>query len=190
VEGRVARDEEWKPSSGTWQEAGAEMGDDPLVWHRTCGAALIEALRTANLSEEVTTWAGKRTRYFWLRRAAQELTIHRWDAEHAVGATAPVDGWVAVDGIDEFVGEFAKRAAPPYEGDGETFLFVTDEGPAFSVTTYADRFELNSPTPPDVEAHARAEVLHRFVWGRATLADLRVSGNAELLERWHERVRL
>jgi uncharacterized protein (TIGR03083 family) len=190
VEGRVARDEEWKPASGTWQEASPEVSGDPLGWHRQWGAALVDALRAAPLAEGVTTWAGKRTRYFWLRRAAQELTIHRWDAEHALGATSPVDSWVAVDGIDEFLGEFAKRAAPLYAGAGETFLFVAAEGPAFCVTASPDRFDLHSPTAPDVVARASAEVLHRFLWGRAVPADLQADGDVTLLDRWHDRVRV
>src|ERR1041385_7206788 len=61
VEGRVARDEEWKPASGTWQEAGAEAAGDPLGWHRKWGGALLDALHAANLSERVQTWAGART---------------------------------------------------------------------------------------------------------------------------------
>jgi uncharacterized protein (TIGR03083 family) len=191
VEGRVARDEEWKPASGTWQEASDEVAGDPLGWHRTWGAALLDALRHAAVSEQVRTWAGARTRYFWLRRAAQELTVHRWDAEHALGAAAPVDPWVAIDGLDEFLGEFGKRAAPLYAGTGETFLFVADDaGPAFSVTTHAERFELHSPRPPDVEVHSSAETLYRFVWGRATPADVDASGDRALLDRWHAQVRL
>jgi uncharacterized protein (TIGR03083 family) len=191
VEGRVARDEEWKPASGTWQKAAVEVAGDPLGWHREWGAALLDALRAADLSERVQTWAGARTRGFWLRRAAQELTIHRWDVEHAVGEPAPIDPQVAIDGIDEFLGEFAKRAAPTYAGSGETFLFIADDlGVAYCVTAFADRFELNSAKAPDVEARGSAETLCRFLWGRALPSDLTATGDAGLLERWHARVRL
>lgn len=191
VEARVGRDEEWKPASGTWQVASDEVGDDPLGWHRTWTDALCGALRAANPAERARTWAGYRTRYFWFRRAAQELSMHRWDAEHAVGPTTPFDPRVALDGLDEFLGEFAKRAAPLLAGRGQTFQFVADDiGVAYTVTTHTDRWDLHTAQEPNVEARASAEVLFRFVWGRATPDELAVSGNASLLERWQERVRL
>ena len=191
LEGRLARDEEWKPASGNWQEASAEVAGDPLGWHRTWGAALIRALRAAAPAERITTWAGPRTRHFWFRRAAHELTIHRWDAEHAHASTSPIDDLTALDGIDEFLGEFGGRAAPRYEGDGETYLFVADNvGSSSAVTVHPDRFELNSRRDPDVEARAPAETIYRFLWGRATPDDLVANGDTGLLNRWHERIRL
>ena len=191
VEGRVARDEEWKPASGTWHEASEGVAGDPLGWHRGWSAALCDGLARANPSERIRTWAGHRTRYFWFRRAAQELTIHRWDVEHAVGTTAPIDPRVALDGMDEFLGEFAKRAAPLYGGSGETILFVADDaGPCLAVTTHADRFELNSPSLPDVEARASAEEIYLFLWGRTDASTLEVAGDAAILDRWHDRIRI
>jgi hypothetical protein len=76
-------------------------------------------------------------------------------------------------------------------GGGETFLFVADDaGPAFSVTAHPELFELHSPRSPDVEVRASAETLYRFVWGRATPADVDASGDTALLDRWHERIRV
>ena len=191
VAGRVAGTDEWKPASGDWQEASTEVGGDPLGWHQTWAAALIAALRAAAPAERVATWAGPRTRSFWHRRAAQELTIHRWDAQHAVGPTTPFEVLVALDGVDEFLGEFGPRAAPRFDGDGETFLFVADDvGPSFAVTLLPDRVEINSRRDPDVEARASAETVYRFLWGRAEPADLDVTGNATLLDRWHDRIRI
>ena len=192
VGGRVARDEEWKPASGTWQEAPAdEVAGDPLGWHRRWGAQLIDALRDADPTESITTWAGHRTRYFWFRRAAQELTVHRWDAEHAAGSPGPITETVALDGLDEFLGEFSNRVARVLQGSGETYQFVADgSGVAFTVTANEDRLELNSHREPDVVARAGADVLLRFVWGRARPDDLDVSGDRALLDRWHELVRL
>jgi uncharacterized protein (TIGR03083 family) len=190
VEGRVARDEEWVTASGAWQDSTAEVGGDPLGWHRTWGAALCRALDTAHPSQRVSVWAGQRTRYFWFRRAAHELTVHRWDAERAAGATTPIDPFVALDGVDEFLGEFGRIAAALYGGDGDTFLFVTEEGPSFAVTAHADRLEYPSAHPVDVEVRGRAEDLLLFVWGRAAPTLLSVSGDGALVDRWRERVRV
>ena len=38
---------------------------------------------------------------FWARRQAQELAIHRWDAQTAAGEPRPIDRALAVDGIQE-----------------------------------------------------------------------------------------
>ena len=191
VEGRVARDEEWVPASGTWQEAPADEVVDPIGWHRRWSEALLDALRHADPTESITTWAGARTRYFWFRRAAQELTVHRWDAEHASGATTAIDEAIATDGIDEFLGEFGTRAAAAFAGDGETFQFVVDPvGLAFTVTAKPDHLVTASRREPEVIARAAPDVLLRFVWGRATPDDLTIGGDRSLLERWHETVRI
>jgi hypothetical protein len=61
VAGRVARDEEWVPASGTWQQAPPdEVAGDPIGWHRTWGTELIESLAAAEAADPVTTWAGRR----------------------------------------------------------------------------------------------------------------------------------
>lgn len=192
VAGRVARDEEWKPRTGTWQDAPAEDVDgDPIGWHRRWGAELVAALRGSQLDAPVTTWAGQRTRYFWHRRAAHELTVHRWDAEHACGVTSPIDPAIAIDGIDEFLGEFGTRAATLLNGSGETYQFVVaDMGPSFTVTAHPEHFVANSVRPPDVVARGDAGLVHRFLWGRATPGDLEITGDTGLLARWHEFVRI
>ena len=38
---------------------------------------------------------------FYHRRMAQEVAVHRWDAQAAAGATTPIDAALAADGIDE-----------------------------------------------------------------------------------------
>jgi uncharacterized protein (TIGR03083 family) len=192
VGGRVARDEEWTPPSGTWQQAPPEeVAGDPIGWHRRWGSALVDALRGATPAEPVTTWAGARTRYFWFRRAAQELTVHRWDAEHACGAESPIDDAVALDGVDEFLGEFGTRAASKLAGSGETFQFIADpHGVAFTVTAKPGHLVIPSHSTPDVVGRARAGTLLRFVWGRATPDDLVVEGDRSLLDRWHDLVRI
>ena len=192
VGGRVARDEEWIPPSGTWQQAPPdEVAGDPIGWHRRWGSELVDALRNATPSEPIATWAGARTRYFWFRRAAQELTVHRWDAEHACGADSAIDEAIAIDGIDEFLGEFGTRAASRFAGDGETLQFIAEpQGVAFTVTAKAGHLVTASHAAPDVVARGPAGSLLRFVWGRATAEDLVIDGDRSLVERWHDLVRI
>jgi uncharacterized protein (TIGR03083 family) len=192
VAGRVARDEEWVPSTGRWQDPPVEaVAGDPIGWHRRRGAELVDALRGSRPDEAVTTFAGPRTRYFWYRRAAHELTVHRWDAESARGRSSVIDPAIAVDGIDELLGELGPRAATLLQGAGETYQFVVEDvGPSFTVTAEPERLVSHTRRAPDVVARAGASILLRFLWGRAAPADLHTTGDSRLLDRWHERVRL
>jgi uncharacterized protein (TIGR03083 family) len=38
----------------------------------------------------------------WPRRQAQEASVHRWDAERAIGLAPTIDPVLAADGIDEY----------------------------------------------------------------------------------------
>lgn len=192
VASRVNGGAEWEPSTGSWQTAPAEeVASDPLGWHRRWGAELVSSLAAGDPSERIVTWAGHRTRYFWFRRAAQELTVHRWDAEHAVTATRPIDTAVALDGIDEFLGEFGSRVAPLLGGDGETYQLIVDEsGIAFTVHAQPSALVSNSDKEPDVILSGAASALLLFLWGRAAPNQLTVTGDVALANRWHERVRL
>ena len=74
---------------------------------------------------------------WWHRRLAVEVAIHRWDAQHAVGADGgpspdPLDGDVAAAGIEEFMIEFLPgllAQETTRELSGTLHLHATD-GPA------------------------------------------------------------
>ena len=121
----------------------------------------------------------------------ERSTVHCWDAVHASGANFHIDAAIALDGVDEFLGEFGSRAADRLKGSGETYQFVVEElGPAFTVTAEPERLMLHSQREPDVVARCSAATLLLFLWGRATPDDLDVSGDGRLLDRWHELVRI
>jgi uncharacterized protein (TIGR03083 family) len=80
----------------------------PASWFRdTCGV-LLAALDT---DPSATAWtiAPPPTAGFWQRRRTLETLIHRWDAEHALGVTGPLDPVLAADGVAEVVGTMAPR---------------------------------------------------------------------------------
>ena len=71
---------------------------------------LADVLRTIDL--DGPTWhpfAVAKTGWVWPRRQAQETSVHRWDAEHAIGATTPIDPELASDGIDEYLDLMLRR---------------------------------------------------------------------------------
>jgi hypothetical protein len=136
---------------------------------------------------------------FWYRRSAQELTVHRWDFENAVGNPSSIDPALAMDGIDELLFVFGpatghpqfKGASERFAGNGEAFrLEPTDFPDAVTFIAHADRFEVDDSALPDVTARGTASDLLLFLWGRVPPTGLEVSGDASLLDRWQERVKI
>lgn len=79
-----------------------------MAWFRdTCGV-LLAALDTDPLASAWTI-APPPAAGFWQRRRCLETLIHRWDAEHALGITGPIDPALADDGIAEVVDVMAPR---------------------------------------------------------------------------------
>jgi uncharacterized protein (TIGR03083 family) len=80
--------------------------DDPAQhagWLREGAERLVAAVGEAGAD---LVWALDRLRpaSFWARRMAHETAVHRADAEIATGRAPVLDGDIAVDGIDEWLG--------------------------------------------------------------------------------------
>ena len=74
------------------------------AWYRRHASALIDVL-TARPAE-APAWTldrDDRTAGFWRRRQVHEVTMHLWDAEHAVGVARPIEPVLAWDGVAEVV---------------------------------------------------------------------------------------
>jgi uncharacterized protein (TIGR03083 family) len=194
---QVVRSRTAEPISSRLFPAGP---DDPtlrLEWARERHAELLDALR--GLGEDEPIWVfrpnGPGTGRFWLRRQAHELALHRWDAEQALGAPQPLDGELAADGIDELLAAFlpnmAKSAAHVSrdgatmhvhctDRDGEWLVRFTPDGP---VTTAEH-------TKADVAVRGPAADLYLCLWNRVSRDRVEVFGDASLLDRWAEHVRI
>jgi uncharacterized protein (TIGR03083 family) len=88
------------PASMTEFEPGDRALDD---WFAEQLATIDATLRS--IEPAAPTWHPfpvERIAGVWPRRLAHEDAIHRWDAEAATGATAPVEADLASDGIDEY----------------------------------------------------------------------------------------
>ncbi|MGH2759406.1 MAG: maleylpyruvate isomerase family mycothiol-dependent enzyme [Actinomycetota bacterium] len=174
------------------------FGNDPLEAHRRSFDAFVEAAANRDPDDTTWTWAGEGKVRFWYRRAAQELAVHRWDFENAVGETLPIDPTLAVDGVDEFLFVFGPSTGNPdfpgastkFGGDGQTIrLEPTDMPEPITFTAQTDRFE-RTDAEPDVTARGTASDLLLFLWGRVPPSALEISGDASLLERWQELVKI
>lgn len=81
------------------------------AWYEGGLELLVRALREAGPEVLVWNWManGAGPALFWFRRMAHETSIHRWDAENAVGDPRPIGAELAVDGVDEAIAMLAMR---------------------------------------------------------------------------------
>jgi uncharacterized protein (TIGR03083 family) len=131
-------------------------------WVRAGAAHLVEVLASTPPDTELWTFAGPGAAAFWSRRQAQEVALHRVDAELAAGSPAPLDAALARDGIDEFFDVIAPlRLRERMVGTGETVhLHCTDGEGEWLVRL--------TPEGAEVErAHAKGDVA-----ARGTASDL------------------
>jgi uncharacterized protein (TIGR03083 family) len=92
-----------------------DSADGLAQWLDSGATPLTTALRLAGPLTAVWSWGPGRTSGWWARRILHETTVHRADAELALGVVDPViDPVVAADGIDEFLFNLpsARRAYP------------------------------------------------------------------------------
>ena len=181
---------------------GAEMSDDREVpptgdaltpWYRDGATKLYDTLVATDPTEHRPNFGGDPTSGFWFRRMAQEMAVHRWDAESALGDSAPIDTALAVDGIDEMLRLFLNfRDAASFGGTGETIhLHSTDAEGEWLLTL--DPTEVRVETghaKGDVAARGTASDLLLMLWGRRPPADVEVFGRAEVLEGYLANTRI
>lgn len=93
---------------------------DRAAWLTSGAARVITAIEEAG---EDLVWAFGRLApaSFWARRQAHETVMHRVDAELAAGRDIVIDGGLAADGIDEWLGSVT-TAGYRHPGDGTQAL--------------------------------------------------------------------
>jgi uncharacterized protein (TIGR03083 family) len=173
---------------------------DVLEAHILMHERFLDELPQGDPEQPAWTWAGEgQTRRWYYRRAAQELAVHRWDFENAVGAPTPIDAELALDGIDELLFVFGpKTGEPDYPGASERFdghgerlrLEATDLNKGLTIVAHPDHFETDDSPQADVAARGTASDLLLFLWGRVPASALDVNGDASLLDRWQDRVKI
>jgi uncharacterized protein (TIGR03083 family) len=130
---------------------------DLLAWLGWCTYSLVSALREVGPDAPCWAWWPEpHTAGAVGRHQAQEISVHRWDAEGVTGAPAPLHPGLADDGVPEFieimVGE--DLASLP----GAVTLTATDTGASWRVA--------GSGSGPGGERAARVSEL------RASASDL------------------
>ncbi|SEE07672.1 maleylpyruvate isomerase family mycothiol-dependent enzyme [Streptomyces sp. TLI_105] len=130
-------------------------------WFDDASQALYTALDT-DPSAPARTFHPPHTVGFWQRRRCVEALVHRWDAEHALGVTRPLDAVLAGEAVAEVFDTTAPRqiargrVQPPRAA---LRLEATDTGTSW---TYGPGAPVAVPTAP-------AESLLLLLWGRIPL---------------------
>lgn len=168
-------------------------------WIAAGGTPLLTALRKAGPLTDVWSWGPGRTSGWWARRVLHETTVHRADAELALGAGDPlIDPVAAADGIDEFLFNLpsARRPYPHLaslptgaslhlhatDADGEWLIRFTDSG--------IDWQRGHEKATTAVRGPVTSLLL--FTYGRRPVSDPRlvVFGDESLPALWQEKTAL
>ncbi|MFS8102057.1 maleylpyruvate isomerase family mycothiol-dependent enzyme [Lentzea alba] len=160
-----------------------------LAWLADSTRQLLDALTEAGPDREC--WVGwtdsqsPRTTGAVARHQVQEIAVHTYDAQLAIGAPQPLPEEVALDGVEEFLLTCNATTSPwPHEpavvgyhaGGGRSWLLWLSAGGA--------RAERLSGIPEaSVLASGTASDLVLTFYGRNDLGALRVLGDRRVLER-------
>ena len=178
-----------------WPNLGVFWPDDAKLvgWYLETNANLVHTLESAPLDVESWTFLPAPSPLaMWARRQAHETAVHRFDAESGAGIATEFDPVFAADGIDELVAAFAPRKQEfPVDRDQVMQVHATDTddywrvtmGPEGIITTRDDG-------PADVTLSGSAEDLYLVLWNRRQDSAIAVTGDHELLDKWHGNLRI
>jgi uncharacterized protein (TIGR03083 family) len=169
----------------------APKGEGALPFFRDAAVTCVTALRAAGPDAPAWGWAGDGRAAFWARRMAHEMAMHRYDAESAAGSPQPIDGELAVDGIDEFLELLgAHPAGGAAAGNGETIHFhCTDRDGEWLVHRDADAVRVERQhAKGDVAARGTASDLLLVLVSRAPAGAVETFGDVGMLEAWQRDV--
>lgn len=170
-----------------WVETAAPrdrpLPEDLVVWFEQGSARLAEALAEVSPEERVGTWfEPNQTAGFWQRRMAQEVAVHRWDAQSVGGETQPIERQLAADGVDEVLD--VMLPADEAHGNGESIHFHSTDGagewllrlePDGSVVTHEH-------AKGDAAVRGAVSDLLLYLWGRPMEDRVDVLGDPAAVE--------
>ena len=171
-----------------------ESADGWAQWLAAGAGPLLAGLREAGPGAVVWTWGPAHSSGWWARRMLHETTVHRADAELALGAVPVIDPGVAADGISEFLANLpsSRRAARHLTSlpAGESMHLHATDGPE-------GEWLVRFGGPAGIEwshGHAKATAAVRgpvaelllFTYGRIAPDDARLTvfGDPSVLTAW------
>jgi uncharacterized protein (TIGR03083 family) len=120
--------------------------------------------------------AAPETAAFWPRRQAHETSVHRVDAQLAIGSPQPIETQFAIDGIDEFFEIYGPRVRvthPDSSLGGTLHLHSTDgDGGEWMIALNAGVLTIeHGHGKGDAAVRGTASDLLLGLWGRFDLTD-------------------
>jgi uncharacterized protein (TIGR03083 family) len=167
-------------------------------WLAEGAAPLIAELRSAGPDMAVWAWGDEQRSGWWARRMLHETTVHRADAQFALGAWPDIDPVVASDGIEEFLANLPAARRPKEHlaslPDGKSLhLHATDTDGEWLIR-FADGSLTWSRGHEKATAAVRGPVaaLLLFTYGRVhyIAEPLSVFGDSSVLDAWQEKTAL
>ena len=148
---------------------------DLLAWLGWCAYSLLGALRDAGPDSPSWAWWGEPTPHTAgavARHQAQEVAVHRWDAEGSVGSSAPLPPELATDGVPEFIEIMVGPDVTALRG--AVTLNAIDTGASWRVGPDAE-------TASTAELNATASDLVLMLYRRLPVPDADVNGDPILV---------
>jgi uncharacterized protein (TIGR03083 family) len=150
--------------------------NDLLAWLGWCTYSLLGALREAGPDAPCWAWWPEpHTAGAVGRHQAQEISVHRWDAEGVTGPSAPLHPGLADDGVPEFIEIMvgADLASLP----GAVTLSATDTGASWRVAGAG----VGEQAARMSELRATASDLVLMLYRRLPVPDVAVEGDPILV---------
>jgi len=166
------------------------------AWLAAGATPLLSTLRDTGADTPVWSWFGQVGADWWARRMLHETTVHRADAELAVGADPVIDPVVAADGVDEFLANAPRGGRPSqqmaqFPASQSIHLHATDEGLGeageWLISLGDGAYEwAHGHAKGTVAVRGPAGLLLLLVYGRVRPDDarLQVFGDEGLLATW------
>ncbi|MGW2331049.1 maleylpyruvate isomerase family mycothiol-dependent enzyme [Streptomyces sp. NPDC001700] len=168
-------------------------GAELVAWYRESHRTLVKALTDADPSLECYTFLPDPAPLaFWARRQAHETSIHRVDAESALGADhSPFDPAFAADGIDELLLRFHATELSKVRTDAPRTLRLratdTDDIWTVRLSEAIPRTTRDGEGDADCELTGPAGELYMMAWNRLPYSALSGKGDLSLAQVWRER---
>jgi uncharacterized protein (TIGR03083 family) len=166
-------------------------GDGVVEAFEERAAALLEALNGLPADFPIWNWFGIDPPIpgFYHRRMAQEVAVHRWDAQAAAGTTTPIDTALAADGIDELLGSFLRFNDTNVDLGGTLHVHATDADAEWVIRADDEKL-VATPEHAKADAAVRgsASDLLLFLWNRVPASALDVAGDVSVAEAWNASV--
>jgi len=162
---------------GSPRSAQPETDAAMVEWFRE-GAAVIENyLAGVSDTEPVWTFTGGDVGRWAKRRQAQEVLVHRFDAELAGGVVSAADATMCADGVDELLKVFVPRLKEKAQLPGTVHFHCTDTDGEWMLTPQVAGIEVTREHGKgDVALRAPALMLLQVVWRRMSVDEALANG--------------